>query len=449
MIKADIVDLVVDLARHPARQGGDGRRNRHRVDAFRARRRRSDRAARFRRVPGQAPQARNRPKPEDRRRGDDPSRKHDPIQAGQGPAGSALIASRGAFQDAPNVSYNKVPTWHRRGSASSSWPKACSRRRRSPRPRIPARRAADASSSGRILLNWDLLGEEALLAALGKAPPMSGRDVAESFATAPIETVRLLPAAHAIRLGAIPFDAREGAHPRRVSRTPPTSPRSTRWRRRRAAVSLPASRRRSRLLQAHQKFYGRHVPLEYRPILQKLDRRTHDAASPSGRDSVGDCPPSADRLSSPTGPTAPAEPAREPRRDSHRPRRARAPAATPAARLRARGAARASGARRSCRRFRPPARLDSAPADSCDRDSLSEWVGEALSAFTGEPSPRLARLLDPSPAGVAEPVAVRTRGRRSVLRIRGRTLAVDEDGLASHQRAARVSRRRCVAPGPR
>jgi len=125
---------------------------------------------------------------------------------------------------------------------------------------------------GTILLNWDLLAEDALLRALAHhhhvaAAPWS------ALSAAPIEVTRVIPAATAIRLGAFPYAAtRTSVH---VAFLDPSNLGSQDEI---AAVAdrrvIPAIALEIRLLQAHQKFYGRHIPIEYRSIAQKLQRRT-------------------------------------------------------------------------------------------------------------------------------------------------------------------------------
>ncbi len=125
---------------------------------------------------------------------------------------------------------------------------------------------------GSILLNWDLLGEDVLLESLAKLHRCQAVTWEMLLAT-PIETVRLLPAAQAIRIGAVPWAVEKGVI--RVAFINPSNLASidevASLTRRRV---VPGVTTEARLLQAHQRYYGRHVPLEYRPILQKLDRRS-------------------------------------------------------------------------------------------------------------------------------------------------------------------------------
>ena len=160
------------------------------------------------------------------------------------------------------------------------------------------RMAGSRAKLGTILLTWDAVAEESLLTALAKlhgCPAVMW----PVLSTAPMEIVRLLPAAKAIRLGAIPFDAQRGLI--RVAFLEP-------WNL--AAVDevtaitgrrvLPAVTSEVRLLQAHQMFYGRHLPMEVRTIVQRLDRRTMDRRPPAVRDFRTPDLVAAERLSNPT-----------------------------------------------------------------------------------------------------------------------------------------------------
>jgi hypothetical protein len=137
---------------------------------------------------------------------------------------------------------------------------------------------------GTILLNWDLLAEEGLLQALARfhrVEPASW----SVLSGAPVQATRLIPPAMAIRLGALPFaETRTAVH---VAFVDPSNL---------AAVDeisavtnrrvIPAVALEIRLLQAHQKFYGRHIPLEYRSIVQKLERRTTRTKLPDWQKTV-------------------------------------------------------------------------------------------------------------------------------------------------------------------
>jgi hypothetical protein len=265
---------------------------------------------------------------------------------------------------------------------------------------------------GTILLTWDLLGEEGLLTALAKhhgCPAV----LWPVLSSAPMEIVRLLPAPHAIRLGAIPYDAQKGLI--RVAFLDPSNIMAidevTAITGRRV---LPAVTTEVRLLQAHQMFYGRHLPMEMRATVQRLDRRTA-RSSPAGRDLRPADLAAAEGLSNPPtiGPPEPeSEPVAIPIHSSQPelPGHAAGDFALAEMPELPELAAPAPDAVRPIEFSGPetqtafaPALPESAPEDSSS-DSLSEWVGEALASFTGGPSPRTpAAPLDPSPAGVEEP----------------------------------------------
>ncbi|MEO8430909.1 MAG: hypothetical protein ABI592_05320 [Acidobacteriota bacterium] len=261
---------------------------------------------------------------------------------------------------------------------------------------------------GSILLHWDLLDEEALLTALSslhRTPAVTWAMLAE----APFEAVRLLPAAHALRLGAIAWGAERGLV--RVAFTNPSNlavideVAALVGRRVVAGVTTEV-----RLFQAHQKFFGRHVPLQYRAIVQKLDRPAA-GRPPARRDFRATDVVQAEREVRSSGSAGALE-----------------IPVTPEA-----GAA-ADDARLVLPPVEPPelpdlpelaevadapdaAAVDASPAD----DSLSDWVGEALSAFTDGPAAR-----DPeSPAGVADPSQFGRHGEPP----RPGPLAVYEDDL--------------------
>ena len=85
MIKVDIVNEVSQDRRHHQGQGRGGGGRRLRCDAALDAAGRADRAARVRRLPSEAPQARHRPQPADGQGSPHSARAHDPVQAGQGP----------------------------------------------------------------------------------------------------------------------------------------------------------------------------------------------------------------------------------------------------------------------------------------------------------------------------------------------------------------------------
>jgi hypothetical protein len=132
--------------------------------------------------------------------------------------------------------------------------------------------SGDRLKLGTILLHWDMLAEDGLLGALARhyrvpAAPWPLLDVA------PIAVTRLLQSAIAIRLGAFPYAlSKAGLH---VAFLDPTNLTAQ------DEISMitgkrviPAVALEIRMLQAHQKFYGRHIPLEYRSIVQRMDRRS-------------------------------------------------------------------------------------------------------------------------------------------------------------------------------
>jgi len=266
---------------------------------------------------------------------------------------------------------------------------------------------------GTILLTWDAVAEESLLTALAKlhgCPAVMW----PVLSTAPMEIVRLLPAAKAIRLGAIPFDAQRGVI--RVAFLDPSNL---------AAVDevtaitgrrvVPAVTSEVRLLQAHQMFYGRHLPMDVRTIVQRLDRRTSDRRAPAVRDFRTPDLVAAERLSNPTTieraepfagsvpiPIAPFQPeANPPAPPEHfglegMPSLPEITVPPP-------------DVVRPIEFSSPEPEPESAPENRTAHaepaeESLAEWVGEALAAFRGDaPSSRPAPMVTASPAGVEEP----------------------------------------------
>jgi hypothetical protein len=123
---------------------------------------------------------------------------------------------------------------------------------------------------GTILLDRDLLPEENLLRALSaihRCDYVTWSDILK----APPHIVRLLPERAAVRLAALPY-ALEGRGVRVAFKNPSNL----------AAVDevsavtnrpvIPAVISEVRLLQAFHLFYGRPVPIEFRGVLQKLER---------------------------------------------------------------------------------------------------------------------------------------------------------------------------------
>ena len=236
---------------------------------------------------------------------------------------------------------------------------------------------------GSILLHWDLLEEDALLTALSRihrspAVPWS------VLAGAKIETVRLLPAAHAARLAALPYESEKGLV--RVAFINPTDLAAVdevgriTGRRVVAAVTTEV-----RMMQAQQRFYGRHVPLEFRAIIQKLDRRTAGVPRPPAPAPAGYPPPAAAAPAS-SGISIPVE--RGPAEDAPP---EIDPIVLPDLPLPSPPAA---------ARVEP---IELLPAE----DSLAAWVEEALSAFRNpawNPSRPSTRVTPPTALAPAAPV---------------------------------------------
>src|SRR5262249_10893178 len=129
--------------------------------------------------------------------------------------------------------------------------------------------SGDRIKLGTILLNWDLLAEDGLLEALARhhgvpAAPWS------VLSAAPVEVTRLVPGSMAIRLGALPY----GATPTRIQ-VAFLNPADLAAQDEIAAITnrrvVPAVALEIRMLQAQQKYYGHHVPIAYRSIVQKID----------------------------------------------------------------------------------------------------------------------------------------------------------------------------------
>jgi hypothetical protein len=123
---------------------------------------------------------------------------------------------------------------------------------------------------GTILLDRDLLAEESLLKALASIHRCDYATWPQILQAGP-QIVRILPERAAVRLAAIPY-ALEGRGVRVAFKNPSNL----------AAVDevsaltgrpvIPAVITEVRLLQALNLFYGRPVPIEFRSVLQKLER---------------------------------------------------------------------------------------------------------------------------------------------------------------------------------
>jgi type II secretion system (T2SS) protein E len=142
------------------------------------------------------------------------------------------------------------------------------------------RLSGDTIKLGSILLNWDLLDEESLLSALAKvhrATPVPW----SAIKNARMEVVQLLPAAFAKRVGAIAYDADKGLvrvafiNPNDIAAVDEAA--AIAGRRVIAGVTTEL-----RILQAHNRFYGRPLPLEYRNIIVKIQRKASGASRPTG-----------------------------------------------------------------------------------------------------------------------------------------------------------------------
>lgn len=283
------------------------------------------------------------------------------------------------------------------------------------------RLSGDRIKIGSILMNWDLVGEDVLLATLAKLHHCTPVTWQMLFAT-PMDTVRILPAAQAIRLGAIPWAAEKNvvrvafANPSNLAAIDEVA--ALTGRRVVSGVTTEA-----RLLQAHQKYYGRHVPLEYRPILQKLDRRTTSTLKVA-RDFRSSDLVETERESNgvprPSGPvvgvpiraeidpftTASKEGARVPLELPEFPEIPETPG-TPETKPPGYGMAPDASADAPApdagpvpeRRMSDPGRQHAVDAGE---ESLTDWVGHALSALTSE-SPSSTREDSASSAGVSDP----------------------------------------------
>lgn len=136
---------------------------------------------------------------------------------------------------------------------------------------------------GSILLSWDLVSEEGLLkalAALYRCEAVTG----PMLAATPVEVARLLPAHDAIRLGAIPWAAQRTRirvgflNPCDIAAVDEVAARTGR-------LCIPGVVTEMRLIQAHRRFYGRSIPFEFRPILQRYEKPA--AVGPAGEEPEG------------------------------------------------------------------------------------------------------------------------------------------------------------------
>ncbi|MGH9316005.1 MAG: hypothetical protein ACRD1P_02700, partial [Thermoanaerobaculia bacterium] len=133
------------------------------------------------------------------------------------------------------------------------------------------RASGKALSLGGIFLNWGLVGEEALLQALAKlhnCPAVAW----DQLSCASPEAVHLLSGEQAIRIGAMPY-----ATDKKIVRVAFANPSNLAAVDEVAAITkrrvVPGVTTEVRLLQAHQRFYSRPIPVPLWTILQKLDRK--------------------------------------------------------------------------------------------------------------------------------------------------------------------------------
>jgi uncharacterized protein (DUF1778 family) len=124
---------------------------------------------------------------------------------------------------------------------------------------------------GTILLNWDLLVEDALLAALSRYHRCPSVDW-ETLSKASPEALRCLPAPQAIRLGAVPY-AIEAGSLRIAFRNPSDLAVIDEAAQITGRRVLPSTTTEVRLALAQQKFYGQPLPFRFKPVLQKLERK--------------------------------------------------------------------------------------------------------------------------------------------------------------------------------
>ncbi len=123
---------------------------------------------------------------------------------------------------------------------------------------------------GSILFNWDLLGEDTLLAALSKihrCVPVTW----EELSKASPEALRTFSSAYAMRLGAVPY-AIDGSGLRVAFRNPSdlaTIDEVSSVSRKRL---IPGVATEAALVLAFHRFYGRPVPAPFREVIQKFDR---------------------------------------------------------------------------------------------------------------------------------------------------------------------------------
>jgi hypothetical protein len=143
------------------------------------------------------------------------------------------------------------------------------------------RNAEQKMRFGTVLLERDLLGEEALLSALARqyrCEPVTWK----MLSLAPSKIVTLLPERAATRLGAMPYALSGGRllvaflDPSNIAAVDEVS--AITGKPVRAAVTTEL-----RLLQAHNRFYGRRLPVQLHVAVQKIERREAARATSSAR----------------------------------------------------------------------------------------------------------------------------------------------------------------------
>jgi MshEN domain len=160
---------------------------------------------------------------------------------------------------------------------------------------------------GTILLDRDLLGEESLLKALAAIHRCDYATWPQILKAGP-KIARILPERAAVRLGAIPY-ALEGRGIRVAFKNPSNLAAVDEVSALTSRPVLPAVISEIRLLQALNLYFGRPVPIEFRNVLQKLERNTERRLSRSR----GVLPDLAPKPASP--PPPPPNPYAPPRRD--------------------------------------------------------------------------------------------------------------------------------------
>jgi hypothetical protein len=133
------------------------------------------------------------------------------------------------------------------------------------------RSSVESFRLGTILLNWELLAEDALLAALSRYHGCPCVDWPTLSKASP-EALRCLPPQQAIRLGAVPY-AIESGNLRIAFRNPSDLAVIDQASQISGRRVLPATTTEVRLALALHQFYGHPLPFQFKPVIQKLERR--------------------------------------------------------------------------------------------------------------------------------------------------------------------------------